>query len=545
MIKVLIVDDDSIARTNIKIMIDWENDGFEICGEASNGQEAINLINETIPEIVITDMSMPIIDGIALIEHLNFNFPQIKVIALSGYEDFEYVRRSLKNGALDYILKHSLDGKSLMEALKAARIKIMAEIFEHNKNAMLEMQINESRTVLRQKFIKQLVLADIIELTEIEQKIADLKLDIETKNISLVLFEVDDFGSICEKFSPKELNKLISSVEEITAEILKGSVKGVISHISDGKFVIIFSFGNMRSDLYIYNLIVTTINRIKSSIKRYLNITACFSYSKVFSDITFIHKYYKEAELLLKDRFFMGKDRIIKEASRNSTSNEYLNLEISEEKTIIEALKTQDNDNIEKCLTKVFARLTNNSASYNSIQMICAELINIVNRVARETGIDIKNVYNDKDIPYSSMKKIETLIEMREWILKSYTKLTELIGDIKFDPNYSEYTKKAISYIHKNYKNNVSLNEAAEHIGVNSSYLSRIFKEDCGMGFVEYLNKIRVGYAKQVIESGRMKLKDVVKEAGFNNYTYFFKVFKDVLNMTPVEYEKRYRVNKN
>ncbi len=541
MIKVLIVDDDSIARTNIKIMIDWENNGFEICGEASNGQEAIQLINETLPAIIITDMSMPIMDGIALIEYINLNYSQIKIIALSGYEDFEYVRSSMKNGALDYVLKHSLDNGSLVEALKTARKKLMAEISEHNKKAMLEMQIDESRSVLRQKFITQLVQADITEKTEIEQKIADLRLDIETKNIALILFEVDDFSSICEKFLPKEINKLTSSVEEISAEILKGSVKGVISHIHDGKFVMIFSFGNMRSDLYIYNLIVTTINRIKSSIKRYLNITACFSYSRIFSDITFIHKYYKEADLLLKDRFFMGKDRIIEESSHSSISNEYLNLEINEEKTIIEALKTKDNDRIEKCLNKIFSRLVDNKSSYNSIQMICAELINIVNRVAREAGIDIKNVYNDKDIPYSSMKKIETLIEMRAWVLKSYTKLAGLIGEMKFDPNYSEYTKKAISYIHKNYKNNVSLNEAAEYIGINSSYLSRIFKEDCGMGFVEYLNKIRVGYAKRVIESGRMKLKDVVKEAGFNNYTYFFKVFKDVLNMTPVEYEKIYR----
>ena len=85
------------------------------------------------------------------------------------------------------------------------------------------------------------------------------------------------------------------------------------------------------------------------------------------------------------------------------------------------------------------------------------------------------------------------------------------------------------------------MNEAAEYIGVNSSYLSRIFKEDCGIGFVEYLNNVRISHAKQIIETNRMKLKDVVKEVGFNNYTYFFKVFKDVLNVTPVEYEKMCR----
>ncbi len=538
MIKVLIVDDDSVARTNIKVMINWEKTGFEICGEASNGQEAIQLLSEALPEVIITDMSMPIMDGIALIEYLNINHPQIKIIALSGYEDFDYVRKSMKNGALDYILKHSLNAGSLTEVLNATRKKIIAELSEQNEKTLLENQINESRSMLRQRFITRLVEGELTDLKEIEQKLADLRLEIETKNIVLVLFEVDDFNSICERFSQTEVNKLTSSVQEISAEILKSTVKAVISHIREGKFVIIFSYGNNRSDLYIYSTLVTTINRIKSSIKRYLNITACFSYSKIFSSITSTHKYYQEAEALLQERFFIGKDRIIEEHSHSSNSDEYINLDISEERVIIEGLKTQDKEKIEKCLNKVFTRLVDNKASYNSIQMICAELINIVNRVARENGIDIKSVYDDKDIPYASMKKIETLLEMREWILKSYLKLIELLAAIKIDPNYSEYTKQAISYIHKNYRNNVALHEAAEYIGVNSSYLSRVFKEDCGMGFVEYLNKTRVEYAKQAIESGRMKLKDVVKEVGFNNYTYFFKVFKDALNMTPVEYEK-------
>lgn len=540
MIKVLIIDDDSVARTNIKTLIDWEKNGYEICGEAVNGIEAITLIKKVEPEIVITDMSMPVMDGIALIEYLEQNYPQIKIIALSGYEDFDYVRKSMKKGALDYLLKHSINAKAMLEVLNTAKEKLLEEHSEHTKKDIFEKQLNESRTVLRQEFIRQLVQGAISDKAEIKQKIIDLNLNIETKSIAIILFEVDDYNIICEKFSPKEIIKLTSSIEDIAAEILKGTVKAVVSHLEAGKFIIIYSFGNLRSDLYIYNLIVTTINRIKASIKRYLNITACFSYSRIFNDIIDTNKYYKEAENMLQGRFFKGKDKIINESSESFT-NEYLNLDVNEEKSIIGSLKTQDYDKIVDSLNMVFSRLVDNKLSYNSIQMICAELINIINRVARETGIDIKRVYNDSEIPYASMKKFETLIEVKEWILKSYEKLASLMAETKFNQNYSEYTKKAIGYIQKNYKNNISLNEVAEYIGLNSSYLSRVFKEDCGMGFVEYLNNIRVGYAKQIIETGSVKLKDIVKEVGFNNYTYFFKVFKDILNMTPLEYEKMCR----
>lgn len=533
MIKVLIVDDDNIARTNIKILIDWEKKGYEMCAEAANGEEAIQLINETRPQIVITDMSMPVMDGITLIEYLSRNHPQIKVLVLSGYQEFDYVRKSMKYGAVDYVLKHTLNPQVLLDILKTAKEKLMEELSEQSRKIMLEEQINESKTLLRQKFINQLVQGAIGDRNEIMRKIVDLKLDMDFKSLAVILFEIDEYNSISEKFSSCELNKLISSVENIAAEILKGDVKAVASHLQDGKFVVIISFGNIRSDLYIHNIIITTISRIKSSIKRYLNITACFSYSKIFNNISDIHKYFREAEVLLQDRFFKGKDRIIDKSTCTGSYNEYISLELSEEKSIIEALKAQDHKKIEECIDTIFSKVIDNRLSYNSVQMICAELINIVNRVARETGIDIKRVYSDKDIPYESMKKMETLIEMKEWILKSYIKLADIIGEIKANSNYSEYTRKAISYIQSNYTKNVSLNEVAEYVGINSSYLSRVFKEDCGMGFVEYLNNIRVGYAKQLIETEGLKLKDVAKRVGFNNYTYFFKVFKDVLNVTP------------
>lgn len=533
MIKVMIVDDDSIARTNIKILIDWEKNGYEICAEAMNGEEAIQLIAETRPQIVITDMSMPVMDGITLIDHLSKNHPQTKVVVLSGYQEFDYVRKSMKYGAVDYVLKHTLNAQVLLEILNAAREKLMEELSEQARKSMLEEQINESKTLLRQKFISELVLGTVSDKDEITRKIADLKLEIECRNLAVILFEIDDYNAICEKFSSIEINKLISSVESISAEILKGDVKAVVSHLQDGKFVIVVSFGNIRSDLHIYNFIITTISRIRSSIKRYLNITACFSYSKTFIDIADIRKYFREAEIALQDRFFRGKDQIIDRSRCAGLYNGYISLELAEEKSIIEALKARDHNKIEECLDKVFSKIIVNKLSYNSVQMICAELINIVNRVARETDIDIKKVYSDKDIPYDSMRKMETLIEMREWIFRSYTRLADIIGEIKANDNYSEYTKKAISYIQKNYTQNVSLNEAAEHIGISSSYLSRVFKEDCGIGFVEYLNNIRVGYAKQLIETEGLKLKDVAKRVGFNNYTYFFKVFKDVLNVTP------------
>ena len=169
--------------------------------------------------------------------------------------------------------------------------------------------------------------------------------------------------------------------------------------------------------------------------------------------------------------------------------------------------------------------------------MICAELINIANRIARDAGIDMGQIY--ESVPYAEMKRLETIEEVKDWIIKRYQKLILMLKDVKFNNSYSKYTKKAISYILKNYSKNISLNDVAQYIGVNSSYLCRVFKEDSGMGFVEYLNATRIENAKQAIKTGNLKLKEIALDVGFNNYTYFTKVFKDVLNMTPQEFEKK------
>jgi two-component system response regulator YesN len=347
---------------------------------------------------------------------------------------------------------------------------------------------------------------------------------------------------LSERFTPKEIEKLIASVNDICDEILKSFEKSASSHLEGGKFVILLSFQNSRSDMFVYNSIVTLVDRVKVSIKRFLNVTACFSYSTMYNDITATERYFKEAEALLRQRFYKGKDSVIQERNKEPFVTEQLNLSLDDEKSVIMALKSLDGTKAVECVNSVFTKIKNGKYSYNSIQMICAELINIVNRVARDIGIDVGQIYEKSDVPYDQMKRLETVEEVRSWIIKIYQKLIIILRNARFSSNYSEYTKKAMSYILKNYAKNISLNDAAEHIGINSSYLSRIFKEDCGVGFVEYLNSTRVEFAKKAIEAGNEKLKDIAVNVGFNNYTYFTKVFKSILKMTPQEYEKKVNI---
>ena len=169
--------------------------------------------------------------------------------------------------------------------------------------------------------------------------------------------------------------------------------------------------------------------------------------------------------------------------------------------------------------------------------MICIELLNLVTRVAREYNLE-KLVYSGPESPYLQLSKLETLDDLKQMILGLYGKLGHLLEKTGRRDRYSEYTEKAVHYIYNHYPEDISLDDAASFAGVSGSYLSRVFKEDSGKGFVEFLNWVRVERAKLMIENQSGKLKFIVKEVGFNNYNYFFKVFKDQVGLTPLDYER-------
>lgn len=537
MVKVLIVDDDSIARTNIKTLICWNKYGFEICGEAANGESCIEIIKDVSPDIVITDMSMPVMNGVELIDYIEKKYSSVKVIALSGYDEYDYVRQSMKKGAIDYILKHTLNAEILLNTLKMACDMINKERAENDNKCKMQKKLMEGMSIMQHNFIHKLVSGGFDEIYEVKQKISELGLNLDVNNLAAVAVEIDNFKQLKERLDNKGVNKIISSFIDISTDILKDMGRALITNIEEEKFIIIFSLGNKCSSLEIHNYILASIDRIKTSIKRYLNITACFSISGIIENIMDLSKHYSEADKVLKEKFFKGKDMIFQKHVENNTRKEILNLDINDEKTIIAALKSADRNKLYDCTGNIFNKVLLLGMSQRSIQMICVELINVVNRIARESLIDTKAIYLDEDIPYEEMKKYETIHEVKEWIESIYEKLLRLLEISALRPDYTVPTKKAVEFIHRNYGKNISLNEAAEYTGVTSSYLSRVFKKDCSKGFNEYLNHVRVEHAKWLIESNDYKLKDIAKMVGFNNYTYFFTVFKDFVGMTPQEYE--------
>lgn len=539
LLKVLIVDDDIATRTSLSTMLDWEKQGFVLAGSAINGEHAIHIIENNQPDIVITDMSMPIMDGIVLIECLECKYPHIRIIALSGYDDFDYVRKSMKKGAVDYLLKHKLTSELLLVTLDVARQQIQNKQEEQADKHHTEEQLASAKDILTQEFILKLVTGEIKDTEKIIKDMHRLHISLDAKNLVVTAVEIDDYSLLVDSYPVNERNRLTKTLVEIARDMLNEGGKSVISAVGEGAFVIILSFGDINSGAYIHNHVTLVLERIKTGIRKYLNITASFGVSNICGHISDMNKFYLEAQKVLKERFYEGKDKILRQNVTDKTNQGIYSLDLQDEKNLILLIKSFEKRTIHEFVENLFQKIQNDKVDYNSVRMTAAELFNIATRIAREAGIDFSEL--SRDIPIKMLQKYDTASDIKNLILNIYDRLLNSLQICIPSRDYSEITKKAVSYIHANFIKGISLNDVAEHVGVNSSYLSHIFKGETGKGFVEYINSVRIEKAKILIENGNIGLKAIVKELGFSGYNYFFKVFKDFVGMTPLEYDESCR----
>ena len=276
----MIVDDEFSVRLNIKRKLEIPSEGlakykYMVVGEASNGREAIELLESVSTDLIISDIRMPCMDGIELQEYLLHKKPQIKFVMLSGYDDYEYVRSALKKGALDYVLKHELSQEILAEILKMY-LKIT-----RSNNDDSEARHTDSYLTLKRDFIRKLIMGCYPTEKGIKERLRTLNLEMGLNNIRVVLMTVQSNNNYMKTDYLVEF-----SILNIVDEILQESGQGVCCKISDEKYAFLISYKNIYSEKIKDEQYKALCARISSCLKKYLDITACFYAGKVVNTIT-------------------------------------------------------------------------------------------------------------------------------------------------------------------------------------------------------------------------------------------------------------------
>lgn len=536
MVHVMIVDDELYARMRIKVEFELEKDGFVVDQEAVSGYEALKKMAENQPDIVLTDMRMPGMDGVALIKEIKKRYPGIPIVALSGYSDYEYVRSSLKMGAIDYLLKHELDRETVLEALRkcAEVIKTIRasgldkeKYDEANQNHRTENNSNKRQYLLRLLHGGYADPAGDAEASSFFQG--------KNRNIQLILMQLDHVKKVEKENGKIEFLMMIPFILSFLQEVVTQYTAGMVESMGEGEFVILTSFEGAYSQQYIWSTRHRLIQALRENLKKYTNLTASFAVGRIVHHLSELAECYRQTRQELSLSYLTGSNSLINVSEKKETvEDELLTLRGEDEKKISEAVRNRDRKQCEEALFCVFEDLLHREANKASCQVVCMELLNLIIRSTKELPLGGKLLElcarRKRDVLIN-----ETIQDNRRQILDAYEQLFDFLDQMSPLFTYNRNTINAIEYIHSHFQQDISLDQVAGKLNINKSYLSRVFSHDCGKSFTEYVSWYRVEKAKKLLDQG-LPIKEVAERVGIGNQSYFFRVFKSCTGLTPNSY---------
>lgn len=532
MLKILIVDDEDLTRKGMIKIINRAQCEFEVVGEARNGLEALYFIEKNPPQVVITDIQMPLMDGRELVNKLETKYPLIRKIVLSGFNDFNYVRTTMKSGAVDYLLK-PVDNEELVNLLK----KIEDDIHQENERKQCErdltIKLRESLPLLKDEFICELLTGKKLLKNEVIDRLEYFNIHFEGM-YSVLIISVDNYRFIAQNLGQDEAKLKAFIVRNIAEEIISNNTS-FFSYEKDGNFIAAVSIPN--NDISKLNNIV---DELYNMLLRFSGFRFTISIGDTVDDVMFLKKSYCDAKNKLKYRFYDVKSSCIYQKH----ANEYMQYGVNDKS---DSYRENFITNLKNCIEIIDLKAVSETINeyyglLNYLKLEPGEAIKLFTeaciKVQMNTAECEKSLIDLYGHEYSFGKELgvfDTLDAMKTYtidIFESIVKNVEKVRKTK-DKKMVEVVK---TYIQKHYNEDVSLNKIVEITYLSPSYVCDLFKNQTGENIINYLTKVRIEKAKILLKDIKVKTYEVGLQVGYEDPTYFSKVFKKAVGVTPSQY---------
>lgn len=537
MLKIMIVDDEPLLRMAVKSLLDWEASGFKMLEEASDGESAIELIRKEAPDILLTDIKMPGMNGVELIKYIENRYPQIKTVVLSNYDDFNFVKEALLHGAVDYILKATITPESLIHVINNLKEKLVKDERDEKENSKRENEIKKNFQRSKIEFLKNLISGSISSPEEIQFNNnyyqAGLK---DTKYIVCTLL-ADEWSGLAQKYKGEEKTILQNTVMTILDEISK--FDGLFFAYNLNHYILIIYMDGFSENSFLSS-VYEMLSRFQTAVFRYTNISFTAGISKIKGKLPEIHAAYRESVQAAVYRFYMGAGKIFK----------YGDVAIKEEdpgvkwrskdniKRIKDSVERGNMDGINCILKDCLEDIEQAHYHISWVKQFLADFIVFLRSTLIEYIEDCEIDMTGGEKVYSRFNECETYSEMKNLAFEEIKQMGQSLKKGRLE-KYSDIVGKVIENIYANYDKSITLHSIAEHINVNSSYLSRLFVQETGKNFIDYLTEFKVKKAMKLLEESNLSVHAIGEKIGYPNPKYFHRVFKRIAGVSPYQYRAK------
>ena len=537
-IKVFLVEDEMVIRRGIKNSIDWEKEGYIFCGEASDGELAYPMIIKEKPDILITDIRMPFMDGLELCKLVKKELPNIKILILSGYDEFDYAKEAIRLGVTEYLLKPISSGK-LLEALNGVSESIRREKEDKDLVRKYMEEMRENTEHEKQKFFEQMIAGNLSMADALETgKKYEMNLSAGVYHLLLFRFTLGEEN----RKSGELLGEAEYAIEKLTErleyvfEFQRGVEGWAFLLMADNEEQMSERVKELSKDL-------------EEIMKNYSTIAYFGGIGQPVARLRELEESFREAERALAARFTMELNRIISvediRMAQNVDTLDDIEItsfgEIEKTRTMLEKfLNNGAEDEIDEFVDVYINELPEeNLKSVLMRQYIIMDAyIVMMSFCEKIEGIEGEMQAQSEELK-NSMKTIQTLEEIKNYIRMLLKKIIG-VRDTISGRRYSDIIEIAKDQIRKTYMSDeISLNTIAAEVGMSPSYFSSIFSKEMGKTFVEYLTEIRMDRAKELLMCSSMKTSEIGYEVGYKDPHYFSYIFKKTQNCTPKEFRAR------
>ena len=537
MLKVFLVEDEIIIRNGVKNNIPWEQEGFTFVGEAGDGELAWPLIKQTKPDILITDIRMPFMDGLELSGLVRKELPDTKIIILSGYSEFDYAKQAINLGVANYLLK-PISGEKLLEAVKQVADIIREERAQTLLVEQYRLENGENVKVEKIRLFEQIV-AGTATTREILDRGELLELDLAAPFYTVLLLKLVDSGESMDSSA-----QVMEASEKVDEAIMKNPEFFAVERGLEGLAILMKSEEERQAGTKLMNL----EKEIQEILTQYPEVSYFGGAGETVQRMRDIRRSYIGASKAFASRFFTEKNRFLtveqirelKPAGMKDMSLKSVDASKINRKLVEDFLKSGLEEETKNFVEEYFKNIGHEN--YESL-MFCHYLIVDMNLCAshflESIGIDSALL----PAQCRDVGEFADTIQCEEGMISYVTKLfTETIRlrDKSSRNKYMELITAVQKIILENFQNNeFSMNQAAAMVNLSPGYFSTLFRQETGVSFVEHLTGIRLEKAKALLMCTNMRSSEIAYEVGYKDAHYFSYIFKKVCGCTPKEYRAR------
>ncbi|MEY8392364.1 response regulator [Lachnospiraceae bacterium] len=524
---VMLVDDEEAVRQAIAKKLDWKEIGFQVIATAENGEEALELAEKLRPDVVMTDIKMPFMDGLTFCNRLKESQKNIKLVIFSGFDEFEYAQEAIKLEVEEYILK-PVDSEELRSVFVKLKEELDAEINAKRNQDKFYQYYLKSLPVMKEQFM-----IGLLEGRIADERIGEMNCSYEV-NLEADFYAVVVFRTDTQPKGEREGRKqamLNLSLKQIIDENTEKDTQMRSFVYLDAVVVILMLEGSAH-----FARAVREIDQICKIASRLLEINVTAGIGQLVKNLEDVSVSYKGALDAADYRVLLEPNQAIYIKDIQPSINHDFFLDDNDIQKVLKSVKLGQSHEVRVAVADLMNKFKNSNISLRRFQVAMLEMVTELSKLGRSYHLNLEEVFGGNVDFYQEIVSFDSLDDLEDWLINICMKFRTFIRQEQVD-SAKLLTEKAKQYIEENYEESkLSVEVLCSHLNVSAAYFSTIFKRETGESFVTYLTNVRMEAALELLNNTGDKTYIIARKVGYTEPNYFSYVFKKKYGISPTKY---------